>query len=291
MTLSMQYIATVALAVGMSAASAAFGGKAPRVSFGEPVPSGFMPYLVDIINLNENDEAWSCTGSLLKPGWVLTSYGCVMDATGGFFVVKDKIIVPSTVTIRSPANIPLSFGATGNIAVLWAPELADLEGINYPRLATEGELDSAPVLVFAGYGRDENDQPSASGPNFISVQLDKTGDGAMFEPDHFVTTDDENQNACAGDGGGPLIIPSKTWADLVSDPEIKDVSSELTNEVDAIVGVHSYGSPTFNCSDETAFTAYVDLYFWKDWIDQATSEEPDDPNSNIIRVMEGIGPE
>jgi hypothetical protein len=273
------------------------GGRANKMAYGEPVPS-HMDYLVDVgVERYSLGGTAHCTGTLIEPGYILTTAGCFVDDYGTTDASSIKIrldngretITPNVVSLHVPEEyVPYAQSEKelffGDIAVLYVPELdaPQYSDVNFPRLPEDrAEVDDSPALVSAGYGEDESFNYGEA--EFISVQIGGSlGERPAYayfdiESDHFVARDaprDDSpgaQDSCGGDAGAPLAIPSKAWAEAaVDDPEIRAVASELINPVDVIVGLTSWGD-SYYCGDPLGYTSFTDVLYWKEWIEDVVS--------------------
>lgn len=161
------------------------GGRANKMAYGEPVPS-HMDYLVDVgVERYSLGGTAHCTGTLIEPGYILTTAGCFVDDYGTTDASSIKIrldngretITPNVVSLHVPEEyVPYAQSEKelffGDIAVLYVPELdaPQYSDVNFPRLPEDrAEVDDSPALVSAGYGEDESFNYGEA--EFISVQI------------------------------------------------------------------------------------------------------------------------
>lgn len=273
-------VAAGAVLAGMLAtgatASRLLREKDAKGSAGEPVPDGLMTSYLQLRNSGQH----TCGATVLEGGWVISAAHCFYDmdrsARSGnsylsFVLHTDgeqrEVIQPaSDLEIYIPTEYhPWMMSEKemfyGDVAMFHVPELGNRRDIVYPRLPTSREeADDATMLITVGVGMTETGY-RAERLEFMSVlregavgETPAFSDDYPIESDHFVAKDSggEDQDACRGDSGGGIYIPSRHWPSLTEDPELDERAGLLGNDDDILVGLVSWG-PT-ECGEEGAYT-------------------------------------
>ena len=281
----------------VSARTAHAGKKRPNVA-GDAVPTT-LDSLVQI-NLYRGGDDSICTGTMLQPGYIVSSASCFIDANrepldtqqleinlGGFLPSIDA----ASVTIWAPSEYHPNQQAEGaynrgNIAIVYIAELEELIAdyaleIDYPKLpAGPAEVEDASTLVIAGVGLDGEGRYTGNAHYAAVVRVDAStvlGEPDMdestaletfktVEADHILTIGAENgggSRACEGDNGAPLLIPSTRWP-----------LGFNASEHDVLVGVHSFSAGDA-CGEPGTYDAFVDVLPYASWIKAILEPVPD----------------
>ena len=251
----------------------------PQIIGGSAIPSGMFPFVVAL--LNEYD-AVICSGSLIRPGWVITAAHCgepagvlISDARPGgrgsghdvwSIAVESWTPHPQYSAAVFPFVNDIALVKIGSSAPDVPPTMNDVP-LYTPApisLATGPGSTSASIgdVLIAGFGFDDPDEEDPP-PNIAHwAHGVPTAGAADCDIDGVSSTQNlcygPSPNACSGDSGGPVF-------------QYNDGAFELFG----IVSVGVDGAP---CASFHDAATYVPAYL--EWIDSTISP----PGSNPITL-------
>eukprot|EP00889_Picochlorum_renovo_P005482 jgi/Picre1/32512/NNA_007858.t1 len=229
-----------------------------------------MPYMARLVVVDKRGDEYDCGGSLIAENIILSAAHCFYGNSGKLTAKKIKVYLRDYSDDKFEDKImvdgvmaPSAYGKGdnyGDIAVAHLERRVTTTPVSLPNQKTK--LKGS--LIVAGYGstedKDYSDDLLYATVPFLSDEdsqdfISGMNDYDILEDDHFgAGYDDDYQDACAGDSGGPIILPSRKWGK----PGRKKISQDI------IVGVVSDGYT--DCGDKPAVGFYTDIKSWLKWI-------------------------
>lgn len=223
------------------AAPVSAGDRTPQVVGGQPVQSGQFPFVVALVEGSE----LACTGSLIRPNWVLTAAHCAIDGRAPSHVAISDMepqvlgadhtvtLIPSAQWIPHPgydaetsqndvALIRLGQDATANPprlngSALYTPQVIQLAS---SPLSTGASIGNVEIV---GFGQDDTGELprvamwAAGLPTFPAAVCEAESQLPVSETQQLCYA--SYPNACFGDSGGPVfrtVSGTRTQVGVVS---------------------------------------------------------------------------
>merc|ERR1712226_435644 len=189
-----------------------------RVINGRPAEKGQFPWLVAVRAF----EGWFCTGSLIRPNWVLTAAHCVgasgynltMGAIDWSQPDEDTLFIQSTQDFQNEAYNPILI--TDDVALIKLPEaVPETDFVQLANLCESADCDPAEgdSVTVTGWGKTSDDSSSASQvlmysdlPEILSIEYCQSIYGHTIS-EKSLCIDSTMAGVCNGDSGGPLNYP------------------------------------------------------------------------------------
>lgn len=265
-----------------------------RVAYGYPVEDREMPYTVYLQIVDIGGNVKQCGGSLISSNIVLSAAHCFVEDNGQSYVTlvdaflnetnlkeqENLTRIPVETFLTPEDYFPNYFGDyLGDVALVKLSRPAMREPV---QLAQKNET-LPPFYVVAGWGATEYNiswSPQLKYTTVEPLSQDKASEYIALEEDHFAAgLGPDGNDACIGDSGGPLIIPSKEWYTVERNGKVRlrnssknasEAQLDASPERDILVGIVSYGINAKCGAREGNIGFYTNVSFWKEWIDGVT---------------------
>jgi V8-like Glu-specific endopeptidase len=210
------------LAVGCSAP------RSPQASDDQPIIGGTVDNgdpAIGMLNAQDGNTGWWCTGTLISPTVFLTAGHCVEDATAStqfsvfFGTDQSKAQSGDWSPVKEFHHHPQyntnNIGAGYDCAVLILKNPSSTPPVPYSHTAVDNTFVNQPVRI-VGYGNDDGQAGTGAGTKRqVSTLFDSFEDG-------IITVGEPTKTTCQGDSGGPTLYKF--------------------NGVETVIGVTSFGA-------------------------------------------------